>query len=72
MSQTTEQRHRNISPPWVIAEGAGCDDEQIASEHHSFSDAFKKMHHAYDNDEIEGMPVCIMRRNEDGTLTTEY
>lgn len=72
MSQTTEQRHRNISYPWVIVEGAGCDDEQISSEHHSFSDAAKKLHRSYNNDEIEGMPVSIMRRNEDGTLTTDY
>jgi len=72
MSQTTEQRHRNISYPWVIVESAGCDDEQLATEHHSFSDAAKAMHRNYGTDEIDGMPVCIMRRNEDGTLTTEY
>lgn len=72
MSQTTEQRHQNISYPWVIVEFAGRDAEEIASEHHSFSDAAKKLHRSYDEDDIEGMPVSIMRRNEDGTLTTEY
>jgi hypothetical protein len=69
---TDTERHNNINYPWVIVEGAGCDDEQIASEHRSFSDAVKKMHRAYDDDEIEGMPVCIMKRDENGTLTTEF
>ena len=68
----TEARHRNLNYPWVIVEGVGCDDEQIATEHRTFSDAWKKLHAAYDTDEIDVMPVEIMKRQPDGTLTTEY
>lgn len=69
---TDTERHNNINYPWVIVEGAGCDDEQIASKHRTFSDAVKKMHIAYDDDEIKDMPVSIMKRDENGTLTTEF
>lgn len=57
---------------WVIVEGAGCDDEQIASEHSRFDQACTHMKRTYTTDEIEGMPVAIMLRKYDGTLTTEY
>lgn len=66
------KRHHNINYPWVIVEFAGRDAEEIASEHRTFSDACKKLHRSYDDDDIEGMPVSIMRRNENGTLTTEF
>lgn len=68
----TAERHNNINYPWVIVEFAGRNAEEIASEHRTFSDACKKLHRSYDDDDIEGMPVSIMRRNEDGTLTTEF
>lgn len=62
----------NIMKPWVIVECAGYEDEQIASEHRSFAEATKMLDRQYDVVETETLPVIIMRRNADGTLTTEY
>lgn len=58
--------------PWVVVENAGYEGEQITSEHHSFADASKRIKKQYDPIEIETMPVIVMRRNDDGSLTTEF
>lgn len=62
----------NSLKPWVIVESAGYEDEQIASDHRSFAEACKHLDRQYDPVEIETLPVQIMRRLDDGTLTTEY
>lgn len=69
---TDEQDHHNLKNPWAIVEGAGCDDEQVVSYHASLNIAAKRMAYNYSQDEIDGMPVAIMKVNADGTLTTEY
>jgi hypothetical protein len=58
--------------PWAVVENAGYEGEQITSEHHSFSEATKQIEKQYAPIEIETMPVIIMRRNDDGALTTEF
>lgn len=58
--------------PWVVVEKAGRDDEQIANDFRTFKEACENLEDWYGEDERESFPVIIMRRRDDGTLTTEY
>lgn len=58
--------------PWVLVEQAGTDDESIREDFATFKAARLTLKNYYYCDEIEALNVQIMRRNDDGTLTTEY
>jgi len=64
-------RARNPKP-WVIVEKAGTDDESIRADFGQFSEAHRACLKWYDTDELEELSVSIMKRNDDGILTTEY
>lgn len=54
--------------PWVIVENPGTDCEDVHSDYKTFREAIKALDaYFYDEDGAQ-----IMRRNDDGTLTTEY
>ena len=58
--------------PWVIVEQAGTDDESIRDDFPTFAKANKALADWYYADELESLGVQIMRRLNDGTLTTEF
>jgi hypothetical protein len=62
----------NNPRPWVIVEQAGTDDESIRADFGQFSTAHRACLAWYSEDELETLGVSIMKRNNDGTLTTEY
>lgn len=63
---------RHNPKPWVLVEQAGTDDESIREDFSTFSSASRAMKDYYYWDELETLNVQIMRRNDDGTLTTEF
>lgn len=69
LGQIIEERNPK---PWVLIEQAGTDDESIRKDFATFRDASRAMKDYYYWNEIETLNVQIMRRNNDGTLTTEY
>lgn len=58
--------------PWVVVENAGQDDEEIRGDFATFEQANRAVENWYYPDELENLGVQIMRRREDGVLTTEY
>lgn len=56
------------APAWVIVERPGADDETVISEHASQHEARR----AFRNLQDDGQPVDLMKRERDGTLTTEF
>lgn len=58
--------------PWVVVQNAGYTNEKIVHEARTYDDAYCAMHEMYQPDEQEELHVDIMKRCEDGTLTTEY
>ncbi|MEN9481633.1 MAG: hypothetical protein RLZZ298_3028 [Pseudomonadota bacterium] len=61
-------------PQWVVVENAGMENESIGNEFTTFKEACENVEDWYGSseDEGDGMYVRIMRRQEDGTLTSEY
>lgn len=66
-------RHPAATPhnpnPWVLVARPGQDDEDIVEDFPTFAEAHRAMKAAnqLDQDELD-----IMRRRDDGTLTTEF
>ncbi|MDP2881581.1 MAG: hypothetical protein Q8N89_08380 [Azonexus sp.] len=58
--------------PWVVIEHAGQDDENIQGDFATFKEAERALANWYFQDELESLGAKIMKRNNDGTLTTEY
>lgn len=58
--------------PWVIVTHAGLTTERIVHEAKTYDDAWTAIHELYSDWEREELHVDIMRRLDDGTLTTEY
>lgn len=58
--------------PWVIVEYAGQDDESIRADFANYRDAIRAIKNWYYPDELQNLSVKIMRRRDDGVLTTEY
>ena len=54
--------------PWVVVENPGTDDEYIGGDFATFREAFNNGKTWYGQDE----DWIVMRRNDDGTLTTEF
>lgn len=69
LGQISEGRNPN---PWVLVEQAGTDDESIREDFATFRGASLAMKNYYYWDELETLNVQIMRRRDDGVLTTEY
>ena len=57
---------------FVVVEGAGGDDEWIVCSRVSPKDASDWMESHYKVDDREALGVDVMKRNTDGTLTTEF
>lgn len=55
--------------PWVVVENAGTDNENLVIDFATFREACNWIDRNYTDDDC---PADIMRRNDDGTLTTEY
>ncbi|MBS1157779.1 MAG: hypothetical protein H6R15_198 [Proteobacteria bacterium] len=55
--------------PWVIIENAGTDNENIVIDFATFREACNYIDRNYTDDDC---PADIMRRRNDGVLTTEY
>lgn len=55
--------------PWVIVENAGTDNENIVIDFATFREACNYIDRNYTDDDC---PADIMRRRDDGVLTTEY
>lgn len=58
--------------PWVVVEFCGMENEAIGADFKTFAEAAKNIEKWYGEDEIEEANVQIMRRLDDGTLTTEF
>jgi hypothetical protein len=71
IKKTQEATARNPRP-WVVVENAGTDDESIRGDFGKYREAMRAIENWYYADELENMNVQLMRRNDDGTLTTEY
>lgn len=63
---TEEQRNPN---PWVVVEFPGTDREQIVIDYPTAREAFRFIERNYTEDECD---VDVMRRRDDGVLTTEF
>jgi tRNA(Ile2) C34 agmatinyltransferase TiaS len=61
-----------VNLPWVVVECAGREDEAEVNAFRHFIDADEWIARTYEEDEIEFLGVDIMKRLDDGTLTTEY
>ena len=66
----SEPKKQNPNP-WVIVEKAGTDDESIYSDHATYRAAILNAIEFLGRDFYEE-GFDIMRRNDDGTLTTEF
>jgi len=55
--------------PWVVVEFAGTDREQIVIDFPTAREAFRYIERNYCEDECD---VDVMKRRNDGVLTTEY
>ena len=61
------KEHANPQKPWVIVSNPGQDDETVIAEYWHFSEAcYGKFSKRFDGTECD-----IMKRLDDGTLTTE-
>lgn len=58
--------------PWVVVEFAGMENEAIGADFATFKEAAKNVKSWYGEDEIEEANVRIMRRLDNGQLTTEF
>lgn len=58
--------------PWVVVEFAGMENETIGADFATFKEAAKNIDAWYGADEIEEINVRIMRRLDNGQLTTEF
>lgn len=58
--------------PWVIVENAGQDNENEVADFKNFLMAHRFCLRNYYDDELESLNVQIMKRQDDGTLTTEF
>lgn len=58
--------------PWAVVENAGMNDEDIAGDFATFAEANRAVKNWYYPDEVRNMNIQIMRRRDDGVLTTEY
>jgi len=59
----------NNPKPWVIVENPGTDDENIVIDFATYREACRWIDRNYTDDDC---PADILRRLDDGTLTTEY
>lgn len=55
--------------PWVIVENAGTDNENLVIDFATFREACNYIDRNYTDDDC---PADIMRRRDDGVLTTEF
>ena len=55
--------------PWVVVENAGTDNENLVIDFATFREASNYVDRNYTDDDC---PADIMRRRDDGILTTEY
>ena len=58
--------------PWVLVAQAGLTAEVVVCECYTYDDAWTAMHERYTCAEQDELHIDIMRRLDDGTLTTEY
>lgn len=58
--------------PWVVVERAGTDDESIRADFPVFSAAVVVVKSWYYEGEIDELGVQILKRGDDGVLTSEY
>lgn len=58
--------------PWVIIENAGQDNENEVADFKTSLEASRYMKSYYYDSEIDELNVQIMKRQDDGTLTTEF
>ena len=58
-------KDQTIHKPYVIVINAGADDEQVIEEHQSYIKAYLRRNHQHPTGDV-------MKRLDDGTLTTEY
>ncbi len=56
-------------PAWVVVEFPGTDRENVVIDFYTAREAFRYLERNYTDDECD---VDVMRRGEDGTLTTEF
>ena len=63
---------RTEIPEFVVVEGAGGPGEWITYSRVSAKDASSCMESHYSASEIKTLGVDVMKRNTDGTLTTEF
>lgn len=62
------QISRKAYPQWVVVQNAGTDDESIVNDFYTYDAATSYVaDFSYDFDGLD-----IMKRNPDGTLTTEH
>ena len=55
--------------PWVIVENPGTDDENIVIDFGTVKEAYRYLATNYEEDDVT---ADVMRRNDDGTLTTMF
>lgn len=65
--KATATRHN--PKPWVVVENPGTDNESIVIDFGTFREACNWIDRNYTDDDC---PADIMRRLDDGVLTTEY
>lgn len=56
-------------PAWVVVEHPGTDDENIVIDFYTAREAYRYIERNYTEDECD---VDVMKRREDGVLTTEF
>lgn len=66
-----DQAEKHNPNPWVIVEGAGTDDEGFYSDHPTYRAAIQSAIRELGPEFVED-GYDIMKRNDDGTLTTEF
>lgn len=67
-SQVASDSNRAIQHPWVVVTDPGTDDQRIYNDYPTFGSAqigLKECNHQLGS-------IDIMKRQADGTLTTEY
>lgn len=67
--QINKRQGNTKARPWVIVENPGTDFEKVVAEFEDYRHACNWMERNYTDDDC---PADVMRRRDDGFLTTEY
>ncbi|MEN9481632.1 MAG: hypothetical protein RLZZ298_3027 [Pseudomonadota bacterium] len=70
--ETEEPAKAVISKPWAIVEDPGQDSEWVRANFATYKEAFRTFKNWYDIDNMAEGTADIMKREADGTLTTEF